>query len=105
MTEFSRMTGVLTRNICELRKPVVAALNGVTAGAGAAIALASDFRIAAENVKIAFLFTKVGLTAADMGDAYLLPRIVGTARAMSCSIWKSPSEPSAPSRSAWSPVS
>ena len=82
MTEFARMTGELTRNICELRKPVVAALNGVTAGAGAAIALASDFRIAAEGIKIAFLFTKVGLTGADMGVAYLLPRIVGTARAL-----------------------
>lgn len=82
MTEFARMTGELTRNICELRKPVIAALNGITAGAGAAIALASDFRIAAEGVKIAFLFTKVGLTGADMGVAYLLPRIVGTARAL-----------------------
>ena len=82
MTEFARMTGDLTRNICELRKPVIAALNGVTAGAGAAIALASDFRIAAEGIKIAFLFTKVGLTGADMGVAYLLPRIVGTARAL-----------------------
>ena len=82
MTEFTRMTGELTRNICELRKPVVAALNGVTAGAGAAIALACDFRLAAEGVKIAFLFNKVGLAGADMGVAYLLPRIVGTARAM-----------------------
>lgn len=82
MTEFARMTGDLTRNICELRKPVIAALNGVTAGAGAAIALASDFRIAAEGIKIAFLFTKVGLTGADMGVAYLLPRIVGTAKAL-----------------------
>lgn len=82
MTEFARMTGELTRNICELRKPVIAALNGVTAGAGAAMALASDFRIAAEGVKIAFLFTKVGLTGADMGVGYLLPRIVGTARAL-----------------------
>ncbi len=82
MTEFARMTGDLTRNICELRKPVIAALNGITAGAGAAIALASDFRIAAEGIKIAFLFTKVGLTGADMGVAYLLPRIVGTARAL-----------------------
>ena len=82
MTEFARMTGDLTKNICELRKPVIAALNGVTAGAGAAIALASDFRIAAEGIKIAFLFTKVGLTGADMGVAYLLPRIVGTARAL-----------------------
>lgn len=82
MTEFTRMTGELTRNICELRKPVVAALNGVTAGAGAAIALACDFRLAAEGVKIAFLFNKVGLAGADMGVAYLLPRLVGTARAM-----------------------
>src|SRR5512140_3825642 len=82
MTEFARMTGDLTRHIVELRKPVIAALNGVTAGAGAAIALASDFRIAAEGIKIAFLFTKVGLTGADMGVAYLLPRIVGTARAL-----------------------
>ena len=82
MTDFTRMTGELTRNICELRKPVIAALNGVTAGAGAAIALASDFRIAAEGVKIAFLFNKVGLAGADMGVAWLLPRIVGSARAM-----------------------
>ena len=82
MTEFTRMTGELTRNICQLRKPVIAALNGVTAGAGAAIALASDFRIAAEGVKIAFLFNKVGLAGADMGVAFLLPRIVGTARAL-----------------------
>jgi enoyl-CoA hydratase/carnithine racemase len=82
MTEFARMTGDLTRNICELRKPVIAALNGVTAGAGAAIALASDFRIAKEGIKLAFLFTKVGLTGADMGVAYLLPRIVGTAKAL-----------------------
>ena len=82
MTEFTRMTGELTRNICELRKPVIAALNGVTAGAGAAIALASDFRIAAEGIKMAFLFNKVGLAGADMGVAWLLPRLVGTARAM-----------------------
>src|SRR3990172_733013 len=82
MVEFPRMTGELTRNICELRKPVIAALNGVTAGAGAAIALASDFRIAAEGIKLAFLFNRVGLTGADMGVAYLLPRILGTARAM-----------------------
>ena len=82
MTDFARMTGDLTRNICELRKPVVASLNGVTAGAGAAIALASDFRIAARGIKMAFLFNRVGLTGADMGVAYLLPRIVGTARAI-----------------------
>jgi len=80
--EFARMTGALTRNICELRKPVIAALNGVTAGAGAAIALASDFRIAAEGIKLAFLFNQVGLAGADMGVAWLLPRILGMARAM-----------------------
>ncbi len=82
LTEFTRMTGDLTRSILECRKPVIAALNGVTAGAGAVLALASDFRIAAEGVKIAFLFNKVGLTGADMGAAYLLPRVVGTARAL-----------------------
>src|SRR3972149_963355 len=72
--EFARRAGALTRNICECQKPVVAALNGVTAGAGAAIALASDFRIAAEGIKMAFLFNRVGLTGADMGVAYVLPR-------------------------------
>lgn len=82
MMEFARMTGDFTRHILELRKPVISALNGVTAGAGAAIAIASDFRIAAEGIKIAFLFTRVGLTGADMGVAYLLPKIVGTARAL-----------------------
>jgi enoyl-CoA hydratase/carnithine racemase len=82
LTEFTRMTGELTRNICELRKPVIAALNGVTAGAGAVIALASDFRIAAEGIKLAFLFTRVGLTGADMGVTWLLPRIIGSARAL-----------------------
>jgi enoyl-CoA hydratase/carnithine racemase len=82
LAEFTRMTGELTRNICELRKPVIAALNGVTAGAGAVIALASDFRIAAEGIKLAFLFTRVGLTGADMGVTWLLPRIIGSARAL-----------------------
>ena len=82
MVEFTRMTGELTRNICELRKPVIAALNGVTAGAGAAIALASDFRLAAAGVKIHFLFNRVGLAGADMGVGWLLPRLVGTARAL-----------------------
>src|SRR5262249_45097194 len=58
-----------------------ASLNGTVAGAGAMIALASDFRIATEEARIAFLFTKVGLSGADMGAAFLLPRIVGTGRA------------------------
>lgn len=78
---FTRMTGELIRNIRELDRPVIAAVNGIAAGAGAVIALASDFRVFAESAAIAFLFTKVGLTGADMGAALLLPRIVGLARA------------------------
>jgi enoyl-CoA hydratase/carnithine racemase len=60
---------------------VIAALNGTTAGAGAVIATACDFRIAAETAKIAYLFVRVGLSGADMGAAWLLPRIVGLGRA------------------------
>ncbi|MDQ4077706.1 MAG: enoyl-CoA hydratase family protein [Chloroflexota bacterium] len=80
--DFTRMTGAVVRNMRLLDKPIIAALNGTTAGAGAVIALASDLRLASEQVKIAFLFTKVGLTGADMGAAYLLPRIVGQGRAL-----------------------
>ena len=78
---FTRMTGALIRNIRAVPKPVVAAINGVAAGAGAVIALASDFRIAVPSASLAFLFTKVGLAGADMGAAYLLPRVVGLAHA------------------------
>jgi enoyl-CoA hydratase/carnithine racemase len=78
---FTRMTGALIANIRGLPKPVIAALNGVAAGAGAVIALAADFRLAVPQASLAFLFTKVGLAGADMGAAYLLPRVVGLARA------------------------
>jgi enoyl-CoA hydratase/carnithine racemase len=81
LLEFTRMTCELVANIRALRKPVIASLNGTTAGAGACIALASDIRIASEEAKIAFLFVKVGLSGADMGAAYLLPRVVGLAKA------------------------
>lgn len=81
LLEFTRMTCELIRNIRVLPKPVIASLNGTTAGAGACIALASDIRIAAEEAKIAFLFVKVGLSGADMGAAFLLPRVVGLAKA------------------------
>ncbi|RMG50678.1 MAG: enoyl-CoA hydratase family protein [Acidobacteria bacterium] len=79
--EFTRMTGALVRNIRALRKPVIASLNGTTAGAGAVIALACDLRIASEKAKIAFLFVKVGLSGADMGAVYLLPKVIGLSRA------------------------
>ena len=81
LLQFTRMTCELVRNIRRLPKPVIASLNGTTAGAGACIALASDIRIAANEGKIAFLFVKVGLSGADMGAAYLLPRVVGLAKA------------------------
>src|SRR5687767_11962585 len=81
LLEFTRMTCKLVNNIRSLPKPVIASLNGTTAGAGACIALASDIRIASEEAKIAFLFVKVGLSGADMGAAYLLPRVVGITKA------------------------
>jgi enoyl-CoA hydratase/carnithine racemase len=81
LLEFTRLTGDLILSIRQCRRPVVAALNGTVAGAGAVIAAASDIRIAAEGAKIAFLFSKVGLTGADMGAAWLLPRIVGMSHA------------------------
>jgi enoyl-CoA hydratase/carnithine racemase len=80
--EFTRMTGAVVQNMRQLDKPILAALNGMTAGAGAVLALASDLRIASERARFAFLFTKVGLTGADMGAGYLLPRIVGLGRAL-----------------------
>jgi enoyl-CoA hydratase/carnithine racemase len=81
LLDFTRLTCALIQNIRALPKPVIASLNGTTAGAGACIALAADIRIASETAKIAFLFVKVGLSGADMGAAYLLPRIVGLAKA------------------------
>jgi enoyl-CoA hydratase/carnithine racemase len=81
LLEFTRMTCELVRNIRALPKPVIASLNGTTAGAGACIALASDIRLASEAAKIAFLFVRVGLSGADMGAAFLLPRVVGLAKA------------------------
>ncbi|HVH02578.1 MAG TPA: enoyl-CoA hydratase family protein [Amaricoccus sp.] len=81
LLEFTRLTGDLILAIRQCRRPVVAALNGTVAGAGAVIAAASDIRIAAESATIAFLFSRVGLAGADMGAAWLLPRIIGLAHA------------------------
>src|SRR4051812_23739808 len=79
---FTRATGELILSMLHCRRPIVGALNGLVAGAGAVIASACDVRIAAESAKIAYLFTKVGLSGADMGASWLLPRIVGLGRAM-----------------------
>ena len=77
LQEFTRLTCDLILAMRRCRRPIVGALNGTVAGAGAVIAAACDIRVAAESAKIAFLFTKVGLSGADMGAAWLLPRIVG----------------------------
>lgn len=81
LLDFTRMTGAVVRGMRECPRPVIAAVNGVAAGAGAVIALAADLRIVARSARFAFLFTKVGLAGADMGSAYLLPRLIGLGRA------------------------
>jgi enoyl-CoA hydratase/carnithine racemase len=81
LLDFTRDTGALILAMLRCRRPIVGALNGTVAGAGAVIATACDLRIAAPEAKIAYLFTKVGLSGADMGVSWLLPRIVGLARA------------------------
>lgn len=78
---FTRLTCDLVLAIRRCRRPVIAAVNGTAAGAGAVIATACDLRIASETAKVAFLFTRVGLSGADMGASWLLPRIVGLGRA------------------------
>ena len=81
LLSFTRMTGDVVRAMRESPVPIVAAVHGTAAGAGSVLALASDFRVMARSAKFAFLFTKVGLAGADMGAAYLLPRLVGLGRA------------------------
>jgi len=81
LLDFTHMTGAVVQRLRELPLPVIAAVNGVAAGAGAAIALAADLRLLARSASLAFLFTRVGLAGADMGCAYLLPRLVGLGRA------------------------
>jgi enoyl-CoA hydratase/carnithine racemase len=78
---FTRATGRLIAAMRRCRRPIVAAINGVAVGAGAVIACASDLRIAAEGARFGFVFPKVGLSGADMGVTYLLPRIVGLGHA------------------------
>ncbi len=81
LVEFTRMTGRLIHTICSVPRPVVAAVNGVAVGAGAVIAAACDLRVAAAQARFGYIFPKVGLCGADMGAAYLLPRLIGRGRA------------------------
>ncbi len=78
---FTRMTGDLVRAMRACPQPIVAAIDGVCAGAGAMLALASDIRLGTPRTKTAYLFVRVGLAGADMGACSLLPRAIGTARA------------------------
>ena len=80
--EFARMTGACVRNLREIPQPVIAAVNGVAAGAGAVLAAAADIRVLASSASFRFLFTSVGLSGGDMGICWMLPRIVGFGRAM-----------------------
>ena len=81
MLEFTRMTGELVKNIKTCPQPVIAAIDGICAGAGAMLALAADLRLGTPQAKVAYLFTRVGLAGADMGACALLPRLIGQGRA------------------------
>jgi enoyl-CoA hydratase/carnithine racemase len=81
LLRFTRMTGDLVKAMVHCGKPVIAAVDGVCAGAGAIIAMAADLRIATPAAKTAFLFTRVGLAGCDMGACAILPRIIGQGRA------------------------
>ena len=81
LTGFTRMTGDLVKAMRACPQPIVAAVEGICAGAGAIIAMASDIRVAANGTKVAFLFNKVGLAGCDMGACAILPRIIGQSRA------------------------
>ncbi len=78
---FTRMTGDLVKAMLGCGKPVIAAVDGICAGAGAIMAMASDLRIATPDAKVAFLFNRVGLAGCDMGACAILPRIIGQGRA------------------------
>jgi enoyl-CoA hydratase/carnithine racemase len=81
LLEFTRMTGDLVKALRACPQPIIAAVDGVCAGAGAILAMASDFRLGTSRTKTAFLFTRVGLAGCDMGACSILPRIIGHGRA------------------------
>ena len=78
---FTKMTGEVIKAMRECPVPIITRIQGIAAGAGSVLALASDFRLCSRAARFAFLFTKVGLSGGDMGAAYLLPRVVGAGRA------------------------
>ena len=80
LLDFTRMTGDLVKAIRHCPQPVIAAVDGICAGAGAAIATACDLRLGTPRAKVAFLFARVGLAGADMGVCAMLPRIIGQGR-------------------------
>ena len=81
LMRFTKMTGDVIRAMRECPVPIISVIHGIAAGAGAVVALASDFRVVGPDGRFAFLFTRVGLSGGDMGAAYLLPRVVGLGRA------------------------
>ena len=81
LLEFTRMTGDLVKAMRQCPQPVISAVDGVCAGAGAILAMASDLRYGAPSAKVAFLFVRVGLSGCDMGACAMLPRIIGQGRA------------------------
>lgn len=81
LIDFTRMTGELVRQMRACSQPIIAAVDGICAGAGAILAMAADYRVATPEAKTAFLFTRVGLAGADMGACGILPRIIGQGRA------------------------
>jgi enoyl-CoA hydratase/carnithine racemase len=81
LLQFTRMTGDLVKAMRRAPQPIIAAIDGVCAGAGAIIAMASDLRVGTARAKVAFLFTRVGLAGCDMGACAILPRIIGQGRA------------------------
>jgi enoyl-CoA hydratase/carnithine racemase len=81
LTAFTRMTGELVKAMRAAPQPIIASVEGICAGAGAIVAMASDIRLAAPTAKVAFLFNKVGLAGCDMGACAVLPRIIGQGRA------------------------
>jgi len=81
LLEFTRMTGAVVKAMRACPQPIIAAVDGICAGAGAILAMASDLRFGTPRSRVAFLFTKVGLSGADMGACALLPRIIGQGRA------------------------